>query len=89
MPAKVEAGIPNITGAITSGGGNSNLRPLSGTGAFYGSGGGSGYGQNGPWSSGSYNSAYPQFDARRCSAVFGNSDTVQPPAICLIPQIKY
>lgn len=30
-----------------------------------------------------------ELDASRCSAVFGNSDTVQPPAIVLIPQIKY
>lgn len=85
----IAPGLPNITGAITSGGGSSNLRPLSGTGAFYGSGGGSGYGQNGPWSSGSYTSAYPRFDASRSNNVYGNSTTVQPPALALIPQIKY
>ena len=32
---------------------------------------------------------YLSFDARLCSTVYGNSDTVQPPAIQLIPQIKY
>ena len=29
------------------------------------------------------------FDARRSNLIYGNSDTVQPPAIQLIPQIKY
>lgn len=29
------------------------------------------------------------FDASRCSSVYGNSNTVQPPACCLIAQIKY
>lgn len=29
------------------------------------------------------------FDASRSSSIYGNSDTVQPPACCLIAQIKY
>lgn len=29
------------------------------------------------------------FDANRANAIYGASNTVQPPAICLIPQIKY
>lgn len=28
-------------------------------------------------------------DASRCSSVYGNSNTVQPPAYSLIPQVKY
>ena len=29
------------------------------------------------------------FDASRCSKIYGASTTVQPPAIQLIPQIRY
>ena len=29
------------------------------------------------------------FDAARCSSVYGSADTIQPPALSLIPQIKY
>ena len=29
------------------------------------------------------------FDASRSSAIYGNANTVQPPAITLIPQIKF
>lgn len=29
------------------------------------------------------------FDASKSNAIYGNSDTVQPPAFALIPQIKY
>ena len=30
-----------------------------------------------------------RFDASRCSSIYGNSNTVMPPSILLIPQIKY
>ena len=29
------------------------------------------------------------FDASRCSVVYGNAETVQPPALQLIPQIRF
>lgn len=29
------------------------------------------------------------FNASDSEPIYGNSDTVQPPAICLIPQIKF
>lgn len=29
------------------------------------------------------------FNASLANAIYGTSNTVQPPAICLIPQIKY
>jgi len=32
---------------------------------------------------------YSDFDASRCSLIYGASSTVQPPAITLIPQIRY
>lgn len=30
-----------------------------------------------------------KFNASDGNAIYGNSDTVQPPALCLIPQIKF
>ena len=30
-----------------------------------------------------------KFNASESNAIYGSSETVQPPAICLIPQIKY
>lgn len=39
---------------------------------------------NGPWFDGTYG-----FDASKSNPIYGNSSTVQPPAIQLIPQIKY
>lgn len=30
-----------------------------------------------------------KIDASKANTIYGNSDTVQPPAIVLIPQIKY
>ena len=32
---------------------------------------------------------YLHFNASKSNAIYGLSSTVQPPAICLIPQIKY
>ena len=29
------------------------------------------------------------FDASRCSEIYGGSTTVQPPSLCLIPQIRF
>ena len=29
------------------------------------------------------------FNANRANAIYGKSDTVQPPALCLLPQIRY
>ena len=30
-----------------------------------------------------------QFNASKSSSIYGAANTVQPPALCLIPQIKY
>ena len=65
----VAAGLPNITGTI-----GSTVDGLS-TGAFaYLSDGGATYRTGAP-------SVNHSFDASRSSAIYGNSDTVQPPAI--------
>ena len=75
------AGLPNITGTVgtvvsTSGG-------LAGSGAFTATNIGRGGGDDAWW----YGSI--QFDAARCSAVYGNSNTVMPNSFSMIPQIKY
>lgn len=74
------AGLPNITGAIVSG----DLGIDNFSGAFY-------YDKHRGDSldGGNYARARGGFDASRCSSIYGNSDTVQPPACCLIAQIKY
>ena len=82
MPAVLEAGLPNITGTVN--GVDSSVDGTRGDGAFA-SGSiallmtkGSAIGVN----------KYT-FDAKRSSSIYSNSDTVQPPALCLIPQIKF
>lgn len=79
------AGLPNITGSFyneksgTGGGGH-------GDGAFYIIG-------NAPVSANTANRGSNTsnfgFDASRSNSIYGASTTVQPPAIMLIPQIKY
>lgn len=74
------AGLPNITGTTTT----EDSKNASADGAFA-------FGRK--RYTGAYNSDGEMtdvtFDASRCSAVYGKSDTVQPPSICLIPQIRY
>ena len=36
-----------------------------------------------------YTGADPGFDASRSNPIYGSSTTVQPPAISLIPQLRY
>jgi microcystin-dependent protein len=76
--AFINAGLPNITGGIFG-----ENETYSTSGVFYNNGGGnankteSNYGNN--------NNIY--FDASRCSAIYGRSSTVQPPALRLLPCI--
>lgn len=69
----IAAGLPNITGAFaglrTEGG-------TTGTGAFQNNGNYSGYAS----SNGSATNNSLSFDASRSSSIYGNSNTVQPPA---------
>lgn len=78
-----EAGLPNITGAVT------DFMNVSGTGTI----GAMAFTQDATtykWNSGDYGfDSRLTFDASRSSSIYGNSTTVQPPAITLIPQIKY
>lgn len=81
IPTKVEAGIPNITGTFS---GDDDNAKSGYTGCFEltdiltaGQGASTG------------NDRLANFNAQRSNPIFGNSDTVQPPALQLIPQIKY
>lgn len=79
----VEAGLPNITGELTYWGGTE----FFGGGAFNGSGKYDQWGLNSNGVNKDNNSAL--FDASRSNPIYGRSDTVQPPALSLIAQIKY
>lgn len=83
---KLEAGLPNITGNFDSRGNNET---------YYGAVGGSRRAFSTSKASGNKNGSYDvnsakivaddvtSFDASRSSSVYGNSDTVQPPAYCM------
>ena len=79
------AGLPNITGFSHTG---DRRTHIYGEGAFYTY-------NNAPsnlWAAMSDTDGNIQglgFDASRSNAIYGRSSTVQPPAIQLIPQIKY
>lgn len=81
-PAVLAAGLPNITGqyyAVVGGG-------ITVNGAFTGSKTDSSGQTSG---GGGYNRVHLVVDASKSNAIYGASKTVQPPAIVLIPQIKY
>ena len=81
-----QAGLPNITGNFNAQG-NSNAGRFTdkASGAFY---------TNTPYS-GNVNSGVGDisggysFDASRTNSIYGKSNTVQPPALQMIPQIRY
>lgn len=78
----LEAGLPNITGNIVLRPGNEGAFP-SGVFSYSGNTGNRGY------KGGSYGYyGKVQFDASRCSSIYGNSDTVQPPAVTVRYLIK-
>ena len=79
----VEAGLPNITGELTYWGGTE----FFGGGAFSGSGKHDQWGLNSNGVDKDNNSAL--FDASKSNPIYGRSDTVQPPALTMIAQIKY
>ena len=81
-PAVLAAGLPNITGqyyAVVGG-------RITVNGAFTGSWVDSSGQTSG---GGGYNRVHLVVDASKSNAIYGASNTVQPPAIVLIPQIKY
>ena len=72
------AGVPNITGC-----GGSTVKTPPASGAMYYTSDTGGLG------SGGWAIANMYFDASRSSAIYGASSTVQPPALTLLPIIKY
>ena len=86
----VEAGLPNIEGSFWPLGDYDESVPNNvrqGTeGAFYTQG--RTYGQ-GLAENGAADNARAMFDASRSNPIYGASETVQPPAIAMIAQIKY
>lgn len=75
----INAGLPNITGGI------SDMPSWGGS-----SGAISSWVKSGNHNDGGEGGRYAwNFDASRSSSIYGASNTVQPPAIALIPQIKY
>ena len=89
-PASIEAGLPNITGEILShsfSDAESDGAVARGRGAFV-----KHDDQQALWSrltvSGLTTPKRISFDASRSSIVYGASDTVQPPAVGLIPQVR-
>ena len=80
----IEAGLPNITGSFS---GTDVQGGYKGTGAFYVSAKGN-YGDAG----GTYHSNYGKtmsFDANKSNLIYGNSSTVQPPAIKVKVYTRY
>lgn len=86
----VEAGLPNIEGSFWPLGDYDESVPNNvrqGTeGAFYTQG--RTYGQ-GLAEKGIADNARAMFDASRANPIYGHSNTVQPPALTMIAQIKY
>lgn len=86
----VEAGVPNITGSFTPwsqwGASSDPDNVINATTGAFGQTGDNSYGPNGNYNA---DNAKYNFDASRCSDIYGNSDTVQPAAVRLIAQIKY
>ena len=74
-------GLPNITGTWR---GSADNRTTEATGAMYLYG--NVYYYNDAWSQ---MTGGIGFDASRLNSIYGSSETVQPPTLALIPQIKY
>lgn len=84
-----EAGLPNITGWIGDSSGDNGLFWGAG-GAFYGEREANPHKRvQGSLGTESSPTGETQFSANRSNNIYGASDTVQPPACCLIAQIKY
>lgn len=79
----IEAGLPNIVGHFSGGMDDSDYKF---DGALYYNG--FGVGVSAPWNGSDYNNVSFAFDASRSNAIYGNSDTVQPPAVTVRWLIK-
>ncbi len=84
--AVLEAGLPNITGSVGEFRFMSTKSPIT-EGAFS-SGDSSSVYLSGAETSNASKSKTVRFDASLSSGIYGNSETVQPPALTLLPCIK-
>ena len=81
----LSAGLPNLVGHVNSGGIGYSGDPFNCDGVFVNNGA-----SDTAMSGGVIVRGYKiLFDASKSNAIYGNSNTVQPPTITLIPQIKY
>lgn len=81
MTAIFSAGLPDIQGMISIPYGDDSKLT---TGAFVNAGA-----RNATFGRGNANITPVNFIASNSNVIYGNSNTVQPPAFALIPQIKY
>ena len=82
----VEAGLPNITGNFTLSASTGGME----VSAIYSGAFNPGTKHPSSWvTSSSYPSNEVSFDASRSNSIYGNSTTVQPPALTFLPCIKY
>ena len=77
----IEAGLPNITGGFAPWSEGAAADITQPVGAFYKEASNQ-YGW-GTVNGRDQDNAYMRFDASRCSAIYGKSDTVQPPALAV------
>ena len=87
-PSILNAGIPNINGALWQIYGYDGIEGMAPRGAFYSERVQNANAQQTDNSTG-WTQGWIYLDASRSSDVYGNSRTVQPPAIGLIPQLRY
>ena len=81
----LSAGLPNLVGHVNSGGIGYSGDPFNCDGVFINNGS-----SKTAMSGGEIVIAYKTlFNASNSNAIYGNSNTVQPPSIQLVPQIKY
>ena len=81
----IEAGLPNITGYFY-GRSDWTWRTLGTNGAFYA---GPSFNRNDSTASGGHSYESCAFDASRSSPIYGETDMVQPPALLMVPCIKF
>lgn len=94
ITATKAAGLPNISGSLTTTGdgsisgwcGDAMRYPIIQDGAFYTTTGGVSHNGDVSYANNPVKCIY--FDAARANQIYGKSDTVQAPALQFIPQFK-
>lgn len=87
-----EAGLPNITGSMSTTPVSSSIQDSTGAICCDGYVEGIkdvGFGSGALWKGTSFGIGFLSINASRSNSIYGNSDTVQPPSLTLLPIIKY